>query len=59
MMRAPERIPEACRPAIARPTMTAVKIGAKPQVTTPISKHVIASKKTNLMLKMGVELPDK
>jgi len=51
MINAPEKMPAASSPAIARPTMSAVDEGAAPHISEPISKQVIASRKTSLMLK--------
>lgn len=49
MIRAPENIPADPRPAIARPTIRASEVGAAPQTAEPISKIVIAIKKTHLI----------
>ena len=51
MMRAPENIPAAPRPATARPTIKAVELGETPQMRDPISKIAMPVRKTHLMLK--------
>jgi hypothetical protein len=43
---APEKIPAEPIPAIARPTMKALELGAPPQSADPTSKTRIATKKT-------------
>ena len=51
-MRAPENIPAHPRPAIARPIIRAVDVGATPQTKDPSSKTPIADRKTDLIEKM-------
>ena len=41
-------MPEAPRPVIARPTMSALMFGAAPATTDPISKMVMQTRKTYL-----------
>ena len=41
MTMAPEKIPEEPEPAIARPTMKAVELGAAPQMIEPITKRAM------------------
>ena len=41
MMRAPEKIPAEPTPAMARPTMSAVLVGATPQMRLPSSKMMM------------------
>ena len=45
---APEKIPAEPSPAMARPTINAVEVGAAPQTADPISKSAMALKKTIL-----------
>lgn len=45
---APLKIPAAPSPAIARPTISAVEVGAAPQIALPISKIKRPVKKTHL-----------
>jgi len=49
MIRPPEKIPAAPRPAIARPTIRAGELGAAPQTAEPTSKIVMAIKNTHLI----------
>ncbi len=48
MTRAPEKIPDAPRPATARPTIRAFEVGAAPQTVEPISNMQIAVRNTDL-----------
>lgn len=48
IIRAPEKIPAEPMPATARPIIRAVELGAAPQIADPISKMVMAIKKTHL-----------
>ena len=48
---APEKIPAEPKPAMARPTMRAVLLGATPQTREPSSKITMAARKTHLMEK--------
>ena len=48
----PENIPAHPRPAIARPIIRAVDVGATPQTKDPSSKIPIADRKTDLIEKM-------
>lgn len=45
---APEKIPADPMPAIARPMISAVDVGAAPQITEPSSNKAMAVKKTTL-----------
>jgi hypothetical protein len=47
---APENIPEEPHPAIARPAIKALDVGATAQMRLPSSNIPIADKKTHLML---------
>lgn len=47
---APEKIPAAPTPAIARPMIKAVEFGAMPQIKLPSSKIARAMRYTHLML---------
>jgi hypothetical protein len=49
MTNAPEKIPADPMPAIARPTMSALEVGAAPQTAEPISKMAIAVRYTYLI----------
>ena len=51
IIRAPEKMPADPKPAIARPRMRAVELGATPQTKEPSSKMPMAVKKVHLMLK--------
>ena len=51
MINAPEKIPAEPRPAMARPTIRAVELGATPQTREPTSKMPMPTRKTHLMLK--------
>ena len=42
----PEKIPAPPRPAIARPTMKTMELGAAPHITEPISKTATHAKNT-------------
>jgi hypothetical protein len=42
----PEKTPAEPRPAIARPIMKAVELGAAPHTADPISKRAMATRKT-------------
>ena len=44
----PEKIPELPRPAMARPIMNAMELGAAPQRADPTSKKLTAAKNTHL-----------
>ena len=46
IMADPEKMPAAPRPAIARPTMKAIELGAAPQTAEPISKMIMENRKT-------------
>ena len=46
--KAPEKIPATPIPAMARPTIKAVLVGATPQIKEPTSKRVMATKKAHL-----------
>ena len=48
---APDMIPEEPKPAMARPTMKEVELGAAPQMADPTSKRKTADRKTALILK--------
>lgn len=48
MIMAPPNIPADPKPAIARPTMKAVDVGAAPHTTDPSSNRPMAAKKTHL-----------
>lgn len=48
IIRAPEKMPAEPMPATARPIIRAVEFGAAPQIAEPISKMVMAIKKTHL-----------
>jgi hypothetical protein len=41
----PEKIPAPPRPAIARPTMKTIELGAAPHMTDPTSNKAIVNKK--------------
>ncbi len=45
MSRQPEKMPAEPRPAMARPTMKAVELGAAPQMAEPVSKIIIERRK--------------
>jgi hypothetical protein len=47
MMMAPEIIPAEPNPAMARPTMNTVELGAAPQSAEPTSKMAMAARKTH------------
>jgi len=49
IMSAPENIPALPTPAMARPTMRAIELGAIPQMRLPNSKMPMAMRKTHLM----------
>ncbi len=51
-IKAPENIPAQPMPAIARPTIRALDVGAIPQTSDPSSKIPMALRKTVLMEKM-------
>jgi hypothetical protein len=51
MIRAPEKTPALPTPAMARPTIKALLLGATPQTREPISKMEMASRKMYLMEK--------
>lgn len=57
MTRAPAKIPADPIPAIARPMMRAVDVGAAPQTSEPSSKIPMAIRYTHLMLKKVRNLP--
>jgi hypothetical protein len=43
--RQPEKMPAEPRPAMARPTMKAVELGAAPHIADPISKTIMLRRK--------------
>ena len=52
MMRiAPEKSPADPTPAIARPMISAVEVGATPQINEPTSKMKMAVRKTHFRLR--------
>ena len=51
MVRHPEKMPPAPRPAIALPTMNTVLFGATPQIREPSSKIDTTARKTTFKLK--------
>ena len=56
---APENKPEAPRPAMARPTMRAIELGATPQISEPTSKMKRVSRNIHLILKKVYSRPKK
>jgi hypothetical protein len=57
MVRHPEKIPPAPRPAIALPTMKTVLFGATPQIREPSSKIDTAARNIAFKLKFWYILP--
>ncbi len=51
MINAPEKIPAEPRPAIARPRIKAIELGAAPQIRLPSSKIPMAIRYTYLIEK--------
>lgn len=49
-MRAPVKIPALPSPAMARPIIRTVELGATPQISEPSSNMHSATRKTHLML---------
>ena len=51
MTTTPEKTPADPKPAMARPRINAVDVGAAPHSADPASKSVMETRKTNLLLK--------